>query len=74
MELVQCTLEIAFNVLEQKSRIIKATKGNESFKVEWINLNNQTFFLSRNKNSGLQQNCEDYTFYIQVPKNAKTVY
>lgn len=74
MELIQCTPETAFNVLEQKNRTIKAAKGKQLFKVEWINLNNQTFFLSRNKNNGLQQNCEDYTFYIQVPKNAKTVY
>jgi hypothetical protein len=75
MELVQTDIKTAFNILERKSRIIKANKGKGLFKVISININNETFMMQGvKKDNQLMQNCEDYIFYIQVPSNAKTVY
>lgn len=74
MELIETNLETAYNILEVGNRKIKATNGEGSFYVDWINIHNKTFMLITRKGSGLTQNCEDYKFFIQVPKSAKTVY
>jgi hypothetical protein len=74
MELIQTTEQIAFNVLEQGNRKVKALTKSGRYYVEWINVNNHTCFIKHNKNSGCMLNNEDVTFFIQVPVNAKTVY
>lgn len=75
MELIETTPEQAKACIEAGTRVIKATKGKGMFAVAWINTNNYTFMLNgRKKGSQLMQNCEDYRFFIQVPKNAKTVF
>jgi hypothetical protein len=74
MELMQTTEQVAKNVLESKKRIIKATKGDGIFSVNWINDNNHTCGLSSRKGHEFMVNNEDVIFFIQVPKNAKTVY
>ena len=74
MELIQTTEPIAFNVLEQGNRKVKALTKSGRYYVEWINLNTHTCFIKHNKNSGCTLNNEDVTFYIQVPANTKTVY
>ena len=74
MELIQTTEQIAFNVLEQGKRKVKALTKSGRYYVEWINLNNNTCFIKHNKNSGCTINNEDATFFIQVPANAKTIY
>jgi len=74
MELMQTTPKLAFSVLSNGNRRIKASKGEGIYNVVSINLNNNTFILSSRKGHELMQNCEDYIFYIQVPKNAKSVY
>ena len=74
MESVQTTTQMAASILEKGNRKIKATKGEGSFRVISININNNTFMLSSRKGHLLTQNCEDYIFYIEVPKSAKTIY
>ena len=74
MESIKTTCQLAFSILEKGNRKIKATKGEGIFNVVSINVNNNTFFLSSRKGHQLMQNCEDYDFYIQVPKTAKSVY
>lgn len=74
MELIQTTEQIAKTVLDSKNRVIKATKGDGIFKVNWINDNNHTCGLSSRKGYEFMANNEDLIFLIQVPKNAKTVY
>jgi|GEM_PF-1956842 len=74
MELIQTTPELAFSILKVGNRKIKATKGNGIFTVNSMNINNMTFRLSFMKGGETQCNCEDYVFYIQVPKNSKQVY
>lgn len=74
MEFIQTSPIIADQILENGKRKIKATKGERTFNVQSINVNNNTFILSSGKSHSLMQNCEDYVFYIQVPKNAKTVF
>jgi hypothetical protein len=74
MTLVQTTVQTAYNIIQKGNRKIKATKGEGSFFVEWININNQTFMMKTQKNSSLMGNCEDYNFYIVVPNKAKKVY
>jgi len=74
MELIKTTPMIAKEIIANGNRKIKATKGEGSFLVKWVNVNNNTFGLSSRKGYELQQNCEDYRFFIQVPNNAKTVY
>lgn len=74
MERVQTTYLTAAQILENGNRVIKATKGKGLYKVLSININNQTFILTGSKGHQLMQNCEDYIFYIQVPKNSKNVY
>jgi hypothetical protein len=74
MELFETTAAIAKEVLDTGKRIIKATKGEGIYKVIWININNQTCGLSSRKGHEFMQNNEDLKFFIQVPKNAKTIY
>jgi hypothetical protein len=74
MELIETTEQIAFNVIEQGNRKIKALTKHGRYYVEWININNHTCFIKHNKNSGCMVNSEDVRFYIQVPNNAKTIY
>ncbi len=74
MELFKTTEQIAYNVLEQGNRKIKALTKSGRYYVEWININNHTCFIKHNKNGGCLLNNEDVTFYIQVPNSAKTVY
>jgi hypothetical protein len=74
MEFIKTTSEKAFELLQEKRRVIMATKGDGLFKVETININNNTFFMTSRKGHSLQQNCEDYNFYIKVPKYSKTIY
>lgn len=74
MELIQTTEQIAYNVLKQGNRKVKALTKSGRYYVEWININNYTCFIKRNKNSGCMLNNEDVTFFIQVPANAKTIY
>lgn len=74
MELIQTTEQIAFNILEQGNRKIKALTKTGRYYVERININNHTCFIKHGKNSGCTVNNEDVTFFIQVPANAKTVY
>jgi len=74
MELIQTTEQIAFNVLEQGNRKVKALTKSGRYYVEWININNHTCFIKHSKNRGCMLNNEDATFFIQVPVNAKTVY
>lgn len=74
MNIVQTTPELAASILEKGNRIIKVTKGEGLFKVVSININNNTFMLSSRKGHLLMQNCEDYIFFIQVPKSAKNVF
>lgn len=72
--LVKTTPELAYNILEAKNRKIKATNGGGLMKVISINRNNMTFQMSRLKGHEITQNCEDYVFWIVVPKNAKSIY
>jgi hypothetical protein len=74
MELIQTTEQIAFNLLEQGNRKVKALTKSGRYYVEWINVNNHTCFIKHNKNSGVMVNSEDVTFFIQVHANSKTVY
>lgn len=74
MELIQTTEQMAFNILEQGNRKIKALTKTGRYYVESININNHTSFIKHNKNSGCTVNNEDVIFFIQVPKNAKTVF
>lgn len=74
MELIQTTFKIAHSILETGNRKITATKGKGNYIVHSININNDTFMLTAKKGHLLQQNCEDYIFYIRVPKNSKTIY
>jgi hypothetical protein len=74
MELIETTEQIAFNVIEQGNRKIKALTKSGRYFVEWININNHTCFIKHNKNSGCMLNNEDVRFFIQVPKTAKSVY
>lgn len=75
MQLVKTTLQTASNILEAKSRKIKAQlkTSTKLFNVDWINANNETCFLS-DKNTGFTQDCGKVVFYIQIPSNAKNVY
>ena len=70
MQLIETTPEIAYNILQAKTRKITLHNG---YKVAWINLNNQTCF-GETKNHGCQFDNERVKFFINVPKNAKTVY
>jgi len=74
MESIQTTPQQAFSILEMGNRKIKASKGDGLFGVLSININDNTFLFSSRKGHFITQNCEDYNFYIQVPKNCKTVY
>lgn len=74
MELIQTTEQIAFNLLEQGNRKVKALTKSGRYYVEWINVNNHTCFIKHNKNSGVMVNSKDVTFFIQVHANSKTVY
>ena len=74
MEHIQTTEQLAFDVLSKGNRKIKALCKSGRYFVEWINLNNHTCFIKHNKNSGCMLNNENVTFFIQVPKNAKTIY
>lgn len=77
MELIQTNEIIAASILEKGNRKITAIsmkKEGGKFFVQSINVNNKTFMLSSRKGHSLTQNCEDYIFYIQVPKNAETIY
>lgn len=74
MELVETTAIKAKGILEQRNRIIKATKGDGLYKVNWININNNTCGLSGRKGNEFMQNNEDLKFFIQVPRNVKTIY
>ena len=74
MELVQSPEALAKAVLDSKKRIIKATKGEGIFKVNWLNTNNHTCGLSSRKGHEFTANNEDPIFFIQVPAGAKTVY
>jgi len=74
MELLQTNVQTAYNILLNGNRRIKATKGNGMYIVEWININNNTFMMRVKNHNSLTANCEDYNFYICVPKNAKTIF
>jgi len=74
MELFETTPQIAFNVLEQGNRKIKAEINSETFDVASININNNTCFIRTSKNSGCTKDNEDVKFFICVPSNAKQVY
>jgi len=74
MQLIQTTEQMAYNILSQGNRKIKALKNKFYYDVEWININNRTCFIIHSKNSGCTLNNEDVTFFIQVPKSAKKVY
>ncbi len=74
MELVQTTELMAKSILDSKKRIIKATKGDGVYKVNWINENNHTSGLLSRKGHEFMQNNEDLVFFIQVPKSAKTIF
>ena len=74
MELIQTTEQIAFNVLEQGNRKVKALTKSGRYYVDWININNNTCFIKHNKNSGCMLDNDDVTFFIQVPTTAKSVY
>lgn len=73
MELIQTTEQTAYDVLQKGNRKIKALTNHGRYYVQWININNHTCFI-KHKNSGCMLNNEDVTFFIQVPKNAKTIY
>lgn len=70
MELIETTAELAYNILQAKTR--KITLEN-NYKVTWINLNNNTCFAEK-KNNGCTFDIENVKFFINVPKNAKTIY
>jgi hypothetical protein len=74
MELIVTNVNTAYTILINGNRKIKASRGNGMFVVEWINPNNNTFMFRTKKNSSLTANCEDYIFYITVPKNAKNIF
>ena len=76
MTQVQTTPEIAKSILESGKRKITAIKNNLSYKVQWINTNNQTCGLSgrKDKHHLMMADNEDVVFYIQVPNSAKTVF
>jgi len=74
MELIQTTEQLAKSVLDSKKRVVKATKGEGIYKVNWINDNNHTCGLSSRKGHEFMQNNEDIIFFIQVNANAKTVF
>lgn len=74
MELMQTTEQQAKAILDQKNRVIKATKGEGIYKVNWINVNNSTSGLSSRKGHEFMAYNEDLIFFVQVPSNAKTVY
>ena len=74
MELIETTEHIAKSILDSKKRQIKANKKGILYWVIWINNNNHTSGLSSRRGHEFTANNEDLTFFIQVPKNSKTVY
>ena len=74
MELFETTPNQAKEILEKGNRIIKVQNNNKFYKVVSININNETSIISVKKGHSLTINNEDYKFYIQVPRNAKTIY
>jgi len=77
MELIETNPETANTLIESKTRVIKAQKiqgAKTLYKVRYFNLNNLTFSMQTGRNSTSLEDCEKYTFFIQVPKGAKTVY
>jgi len=77
MELIETTPEMANPLIESKTRVIKARRKQSAktlYKVRYFNLNNLTFSMQTGRNSTTWGDCEDYDFFIIVPKGAKTVY
>ena len=77
MELIETDATTAASLIEAKTRVIKAQSkyGAKTLcKVRYFNLSNLTFSMQTGPNSTALCDCEDFNFFIVVPKGAKTVY
>lgn len=69
-EIIQTTPEIAKDIIERGGVVVNGDMEN----IEWININNMTCFVRRNKNSGYMADIESVELFIKRASNRKTVF